>query len=709
MSAPRLAIAAILVMLAMAMAGAAFSEPDLDAADSGAEYKGKCGTGADAADWEVKGEVLTISGSGPVSKIDLTKTGWGSSGCGWTSDSSETEGPEPSVVFGEVTEVVINTSGTVEATALNGLSAATKIAFGTSHKTIEDGLYEGSEIIVEIDLKDVVSVGKNAFKGCTKINAVSETTSLTDIKEGAFNGCIALEKIDIGTTQELDRTAFEGCTELKEIKVSSANTEYCVLEGLLYTKDKATMYMCPNAKTGTITELDPAVRTINLDYADVRYVLDGAQFGYEDVEFDAKTGAKAIAVVYYKQAMKGEVGAKIDESLFSMSYQLYSGWSIDSTTAIANSDPIADASDTGLSLTVDAGNGYLVRPVGKNIVKEADLKAAGFGGWTIKQVALDASYDSDGAVTDIKSYSCTINGYSGSGDAVLSDRIYGASCDISLESGDYSRMASLTIKGDMEIGEGTFANMHSLKKVFLPSVVKVPKGAFKYCTSLEYVDLGACTEIDEYAFDGCMSLVKVRVRSASIDISDAAFNNCFGLEYIQTDYSTEIGLVVSAQVIQCDYDGAEFKYDSGTLVVIADGMKSLVCNGEEAMFYKGGMAEVKVGFVNAKIVLEPGTPSSLCLVAMETQLWEYYDSFTVESGSKIGELPAPAVSGFIFKGWFDEDGNQYTADSTIDMSVLLIAHWEMQATEDLTLTYITYMFGIAVLGSLIVLAVSKYR
>ena len=94
---------------------------------------------------------------------------------------------------------------------------------------------------------------------------------------------------------------------------------------------------------------------------------------------------------------------------------------------------------------------------------------------------------------------------------------------------------------------------------------------------------------------------------------------------------------------------------------------------------------------------------------METQLWEYYDSFTVESGSKIGELPAPAVSGFIFKGWFDEDGNQYTADSTIDTSVLLIAHWEMQVTEDLTLTYITYMFGIAVLGSLIVLAVSKYR
>ncbi len=738
MRAARFAMAAAMIMLAVAMAGAVISDSDVDAADAIVEHGGKCGTGTGTfADWSVKDKVLTISGTGSVSALTASASSWGTS-CGWTctTPSDTTAQSKPSDLFDTVTKVVIETSGTVAGKALNTLAKATEASFGTSHKTIEEGLFEGNTYITTVDLKNVTSISKNAFKGCTKVATVSNATSVTDVKEsafegctalktvafstaklaaGSFKGCTALETIDVGKTTSLDRTAFEGCTKLKTITVSSDNTAYCAVDGLVYTKDKATLYMCPNAKTDPITSVPSTVRTINLDYANVKYVLDGSLLGNADIKFSSVTGAKAIAVVYYKQAIDGSVSYKFENSYVTLSYKLYKGWTVDEDIAKVTTAEVAYASDTGLSFAVSAGNGYLVDPVGKRTVTKADLVKDTINGWNVKDVKLAPEYGTNDVVKEITSYSCTICGYSstGSGAAVLGKTLvnYGALCTVdSLEEGDYTGMTSLTITDNMQLKEGTFANNHTLVAVMMPEVEKIPKGTFRYCTELEYVDLGACTEIGDYAFDGCISLTDVRIRSASIELADSAFYNCLSLSVIHGDYDTEIdGYIPMVAFVLCDDDEVEFHYLADSLIVLADGMKSLKCNGVEYQFYKGGMAEVKTEYGSQKIELIPGTPSSKCYVALESQIILDYEGFVVESGAKLDKLPTPSLSGYNFKGWFDESGKQYTSESTVDESVVLIAKWQDDVTKDKTPTYLLTLFGIALIGTAIVLAVSKYR
>lgn len=54
---------------------------------------------------------------------------------------------------------------------------------------------------------------------------------------------------------------------------------------------------------------------------------------------------------------------------------------------------------------------------------------------------------------------------------------------------------------------------------------------------------------------------------------------------------------------------------------------------------------------------------------------------TVTYDAKVGTLPTPTKSGDVFMGWFDEAGNQYTADTPykVDGNTTLTARWQNEA------------------------------
>lgn len=54
---------------------------------------------------------------------------------------------------------------------------------------------------------------------------------------------------------------------------------------------------------------------------------------------------------------------------------------------------------------------------------------------------------------------------------------------------------------------------------------------------------------------------------------------------------------------------------------------------------------------------------------------------TVTFDAKVGTLPTPTKSGDVFMGWFDEAGNQYTADTPykVDGNTTLTARWQNEA------------------------------
>ena len=54
---------------------------------------------------------------------------------------------------------------------------------------------------------------------------------------------------------------------------------------------------------------------------------------------------------------------------------------------------------------------------------------------------------------------------------------------------------------------------------------------------------------------------------------------------------------------------------------------------------------------------------------------------SVTYDAKVGTLPTPTKSGDVFMGWFDEAGNQYTADTVykVDGNTTLTARWQNEA------------------------------
>lgn len=76
--------------------------------------------------------------------------------------------------------------------------------------------------------------------------------SVTTIGEEAFEWCVKLTKITISdNVTSIGNRAFYNCSSLMEIKVSGNNDTYCDIDGVLFSKDKKKLILCPNGKAGS--------------------------------------------------------------------------------------------------------------------------------------------------------------------------------------------------------------------------------------------------------------------------------------------------------------------------------------------------------------------------------------------------------------------------------------------------------------------------
>lgn len=81
--------------------------------------------------------------------------------------------------------------------------------------------------IEEIEIKGILSVGRNAFKGCTKLNKVSLSESVLFIGENAFEGCTGLKMVtELKYIANIGKFAFAECKELKQLKIGALRTKF---------------------------------------------------------------------------------------------------------------------------------------------------------------------------------------------------------------------------------------------------------------------------------------------------------------------------------------------------------------------------------------------------------------------------------------------------------------------------------------------------
>ena len=100
----------------------------------------------------------------------------------------------------------------------------------------------------------VTSIGEFTFYNCTGLTSVTIPNSVTSIGAQAFWDCTGLTSITIGNgVTSIARDAFYGCEGLTSINVAEDNLNYASIDGVLYSKDKKTLIMCPHGKTGSVT------------------------------------------------------------------------------------------------------------------------------------------------------------------------------------------------------------------------------------------------------------------------------------------------------------------------------------------------------------------------------------------------------------------------------------------------------------------------
>ena len=164
-----------------------------------------------------------------------------------------------------------------------GDGAATAATAGSVGKALRDNSTKyvnldlsGSTIstIPELAFNTGYKVSDNSYNinaGCPTLTGITIPASVTSIGNYAFSNCTNLASVTIPNGVNITSSngngygVFNGCTNFTAFIVDDANTALSSQDGVLYTKDKKMLIMCPTGKTGALSI--PSGVTNIIDYA----------------------------------------------------------------------------------------------------------------------------------------------------------------------------------------------------------------------------------------------------------------------------------------------------------------------------------------------------------------------------------------------------------------------------------------------------------
>lgn len=96
----------------------------------------------------------------------------------------------------------------------------------------------------------VTTIEEEAFYNCGKITEINIPDSVTSIDESAIIGCGKLETVILGKNVN-NVTLCERCEKIKRYEVSSENSKYKSVDGIVYSKDGKTLVRYPSGNSNT--------------------------------------------------------------------------------------------------------------------------------------------------------------------------------------------------------------------------------------------------------------------------------------------------------------------------------------------------------------------------------------------------------------------------------------------------------------------------
>ena len=329
---------------------------------------------------------------------------------------------------------------------------------------------------------DVVALGSQAFSFCT-LSSVAIPSSVTRIKYGCFWDCNGLATITLpASVLEIEELAL-AANNLTAIQVDEGNPNYRSVDGMLFSKDTATIISCPITKSGVLV-LPPATRHI-APLAFVFCHIDGVAL---------PDGLRSIG-----------------RSAFADNRQL-NNVVIPASVVHIGGNPFAGCTALS-SLSVAEGNAHY--NMDGMMIYSADGDTLASAHKSADSVLLPATLR-------------VVNGFGGNVD-VRYVRVPEGVTTIGLEAFQSSSLAGIDMPSHLEsIGDNAFYNCLQLTRVGMPtSLSAMGSSCFSMCQRLTSVAIpNGLRIIPELAFSSCSSLESITWGDAVEELGAYAFPGC---------------------------------------------------------------------------------------------------------------------------------------------------------------------------------------
>ena len=376
---------------------------------------------------------------------------------------------------------------------------------GTAEITRYSGEDEALKIPETLDGKTVTSIGNEAF---------SLNISLTSIE------------LPDGVTS-MGANPFKGCMLLKNIRVSTEQPVFAVIDGVLFNKAEKSLICYPARKQADAYRVPQGIQQIG-DYA----LYCSSLTSIELPDSVTSIGGRAFG------GCNSLTSIELPDSVTSMGANPFVGCELLKSILVSSEQPAFAAID-GV-LFNKAEKSLICYPAGK----QADAYKVPQG---IQRIG-DSAFMCCSSLTSIE----------------LPDSV------TSIGDSAFWRCESLTSielpDSVTSIGDSAFWQCESLTNIELPDgLTSIRDYAFSRCRSLASIELpNGVTSIGNKAFWSCVSLTSIELPDSVTNIGDSAFDGCFSLTSVELpDGLTSIG------------DSAFWQCESLTNIELPDGLTSI--------------------------------------------------------------------------------------------------------------------------------------